>query len=206
MTTTLLQQKKLHHQRNLRQLQQHSMANDVYNNYRSKINNGRFPHSRLNQPVMTARMRKRRCFADKELEIAMEEQDKKPAIEIEPHHSHQKDYFERNNKDIHKPMPTFSHGAMDILRNAHAHDQKHLKSVTQQYFPVQLPFIPYFGTLPVITNPFVTHPIFLNGTLLQTRQFYDKKSDLRMVSESSKTIPKKKKYSSFSVDSIIGKR
>ncbi|XP_060081706.1 doublesex- and mab-3-related transcription factor dmd-4-like [Ylistrum balloti] len=72
--TQILQQRKLL-QRNLRSLQQHSMPRDVLSKYRCKpaIYNSEEKHL---PPIFNERMRKRRCFADKELELAMFERER----------------------------------------------------------------------------------------------------------------------------------
>ncbi|XP_074641389.1 uncharacterized protein LOC141899133 [Tubulanus polymorphus] len=75
--TTLLQQRKIL-QKNLRSLQQRSLSTDILKSYRLKPQAGLVTSeviaSRI--PVMNERMRKRRCFADKDLEIIMYERER----------------------------------------------------------------------------------------------------------------------------------
>ncbi|XP_013397304.1 doublesex- and mab-3-related transcription factor 2 [Lingula anatina] len=67
----LLQQRKLLH-RNLRSLQQHSLSKEILETYRNRLHILPPPEAlRSIMPLMNERMRKRRCFADKDLEVAM---------------------------------------------------------------------------------------------------------------------------------------
>ncbi|XP_041359971.1 doublesex- and mab-3-related transcription factor 2-like [Gigantopelta aegis] len=71
----LLQQRKLL-QRNLRSLQQHSLSRDILTSYRSRLHALPPPEAlRTMVPYLNERMRKRRCFADKELEMVMLERE-----------------------------------------------------------------------------------------------------------------------------------
>ncbi|PVD23040.1 hypothetical protein C0Q70_16302 [Pomacea canaliculata] len=73
---TLLQQRKLL-QRNLRALQQHSLSREILAAYRSRMHVLPPPEAlRSVAPFMNERMRKRRCFADKDLEAAMIERER----------------------------------------------------------------------------------------------------------------------------------
>ncbi|CAF0773027.1 unnamed protein product [Didymodactylos carnosus] len=70
----LLEQKRLAVQRNLRQLQESSITRDVIKNLKARLPHGN-DNNRFSQPILNDRLRKRRCFADKELE----------ALTIKPH-------------------------------------------------------------------------------------------------------------------------
>ncbi|CAF0830208.1 unnamed protein product [Didymodactylos carnosus] len=63
----LLEQKRLAVQRNLRQLQESSITRDVIKNLKARLPHGN-DNNRFSQPILNDRLRKRRCFADKELE------------------------------------------------------------------------------------------------------------------------------------------
>ncbi|KAK3603675.1 hypothetical protein CHS0354_023271 [Potamilus streckersoni] len=78
--TTMLQQRKMI-QRNVRQLQQRDIAREILTAYGSRV----FSIPSVEPlksvlPFMNERMRKRRCFADKELEIAMLEREQHTEI------------------------------------------------------------------------------------------------------------------------------
>ncbi|KDR12922.1 hypothetical protein L798_12877 [Zootermopsis nevadensis] len=66
----LLAQKRLY-QKHLRSLQQSSLARDILQGYRQRL--GRFPtpNGTLLPPFLSDRIRKRRAFADRELETAL---------------------------------------------------------------------------------------------------------------------------------------
>ncbi|XP_033738864.1 doublesex- and mab-3-related transcription factor A2-like [Pecten maximus] len=76
--TQILQHRKLL-QRNLRSLQQQSVSRDVLTKYKTKpaVYNSDGKHL---PPIFNERMRKRRCFADKELELAMFERERQNEI------------------------------------------------------------------------------------------------------------------------------
>ncbi|KAK7100201.1 hypothetical protein V1264_023190 [Littorina saxatilis] len=72
----LLQQRKLL-QRHLRSLQQHSLSRDILAAYRNRMHALPPPEAlRTMTPYMNERMRKRRCFADKDLEMVMIERER----------------------------------------------------------------------------------------------------------------------------------
>ncbi|KAH9488287.1 hypothetical protein Btru_063825 [Bulinus truncatus] len=74
---TLLQQRKIL-QRNLRSLQQHSLSREILSNYRSRQHSLPTPDDvKSMSPYINERMRKRRCFADKELEMVMMERERR---------------------------------------------------------------------------------------------------------------------------------
>ncbi|KAL3868148.1 hypothetical protein ACJMK2_040982 [Sinanodonta woodiana] len=78
--TTMLQQRKMI-QRNVRQLQQRDIAREILTAYGSKVFS--VPSAdplKSMLPLMNERMRKRRCFADKELEIVMLEREQHTEI------------------------------------------------------------------------------------------------------------------------------
>ncbi|KAL8617986.1 hypothetical protein ACOMHN_058070 [Nucella lapillus] len=76
----LLQQRKLL-QRNLRSLQQHSLSRDILAAYRNRMHALPPPEAlRSMTPYMNERMRKRRCFADKDLEMVMLERERQLEI------------------------------------------------------------------------------------------------------------------------------
>lgn len=78
--TSILQQRKLL-QRNLRNLQQHTLSREILSSYRSRLHSLPPPESLRNAlPFMNERMRKRRCFADRELDVAMFEREKQAEI------------------------------------------------------------------------------------------------------------------------------
>ncbi|XP_064625288.1 doublesex- and mab-3-related transcription factor 2-like [Lineus longissimus] len=77
----LLQQRKIL-QRNLRHLQQHTLSREILQNYRSRVNALPPADAIRNMfPFMNERMRKRRCFADKELEAVMIERERQVEIQ-----------------------------------------------------------------------------------------------------------------------------
>eukprot|EP00106_Octopus_bimaculoides_P016614 XP_014784056.1 PREDICTED: uncharacterized protein LOC106879133 [Octopus bimaculoides] len=76
----VLQQRKLLH-RNLRNLQQHTLSREILSSYRSRLQCLPSPESiRGVLPYMNERMRKRRCFADKELEVVMYQREQEAEI------------------------------------------------------------------------------------------------------------------------------
>ncbi|KAK6188901.1 hypothetical protein SNE40_004982 [Patella caerulea] len=78
--SNLLQQRKLL-QRNLRSLQQHSLSREILAGYRTRLHALPPPESLRNMvPFVNERMRKRRCFADKELEMVMLERERQAEI------------------------------------------------------------------------------------------------------------------------------
>ncbi|XP_069128476.1 doublesex- and mab-3-related transcription factor A2-like [Argopecten irradians] len=76
--TQILQHRKLL-QRNLRSLQQQSVSRDVLSKCRQKPSFYDVGEKHL-PPIFNERMRKRRCFADKELELAMFERERQSEI------------------------------------------------------------------------------------------------------------------------------
>ncbi|XP_059151620.1 doublesex- and mab-3-related transcription factor 2-like [Physella acuta] len=77
---TLLQQRKML-QRNLRSLQQHSLSREILSNYRSRLHALPPPDVvKSMSPFVNERMRKRRCFADKELEMVMLERERRTEL------------------------------------------------------------------------------------------------------------------------------
>ncbi|OWF43062.1 doublesex- and mab-3-related transcription factor 3a-like [Mizuhopecten yessoensis] len=76
--TQILQHRKLI-QRNLRSLQQHTLSRDVLSKYKNKQTIYNADEKYL-PPIFNERMRKRRCFADKELELAMYEHERQHEI------------------------------------------------------------------------------------------------------------------------------
>ncbi|XP_050400861.1 doublesex- and mab-3-related transcription factor 2, partial [Patella vulgata] len=78
--SNLLQQRKLL-QRNLRSLQQHSLSREILAGYRTRLHALPPPEALRNMvPFVNERMRKRRCFADKELEMVMLERERQAEI------------------------------------------------------------------------------------------------------------------------------
>ncbi|XP_076353403.1 uncharacterized protein LOC143248681 [Tachypleus tridentatus] len=78
----LLEQKKMY-QRHLRNLQKSSLSKEILQNYRSRF----FPFASSEDPFrgggvpyLSERMRKRRCFADKELETVMYERERRAHV------------------------------------------------------------------------------------------------------------------------------
>ncbi|GFR82577.1 doublesex- and mab-3-related transcription factor 2-like [Elysia marginata] len=78
---TLLQQRKLL-QKNLRNLQQHSLSREILSNYRNRANSMQSSDigKSIMSPMINERMRKRRCFADKELEMVMLERERQAEV------------------------------------------------------------------------------------------------------------------------------
>lgn len=77
---SILQQRKLL-QRNLRNLQQHTHTREILSSYRSRLHSLPTPEALRNVlPYMNERMRKRRCFADRELEVVMFERERQAEI------------------------------------------------------------------------------------------------------------------------------
>uniref|UniRef100_X1ZYE5 DMA domain-containing protein n=1 Tax=Capitella teleta TaxID=283909 RepID=X1ZYE5_CAPTE len=77
----LLQQRKML-QRNLRNLQQHTLSRDILATYRARLHSLPPPEAlRSMFPYASERMRKRRCFADKELDAVMFEREKRAEVE-----------------------------------------------------------------------------------------------------------------------------
>ncbi|XP_012939103.1 uncharacterized protein LOC101850961 [Aplysia californica] len=77
---SLLQQRKVL-QRNLRSLQQHSLSREILTHCRSRLH--ALPPTdavKSMSPLVNERMRKRRCFADKELEVVMLEREQQAEL------------------------------------------------------------------------------------------------------------------------------
>ncbi|RUS73832.1 hypothetical protein EGW08_018400 [Elysia chlorotica] len=99
---SLLQQRKLL-QRNLRNLQQHSLSREILSNYRNRVQS--MQPSEMNKgvmsPLVNERMRKRRCFADKELEMVMLERERQAEVLANHRHTFHHVMHTRNQQIAH---------------------------------------------------------------------------------------------------------
>ncbi|XP_055887190.1 doublesex- and mab-3-related transcription factor 2-like isoform X1 [Biomphalaria glabrata] len=99
---TLLQQRKML-QRNLRSLQQHSFSREILSNYRSRLHALPPPEVvKSMSPFVNERMRKRRCFADKELEMVMLERERR--AEMTYHTTHPNSLLARTPQQTLTPL------------------------------------------------------------------------------------------------------
>ncbi|CAG5132431.1 unnamed protein product, partial [Candidula unifasciata] len=96
---TLLQQRKML-QRNLRSLQQHSLSREILSSYRSRLHALPAPQMiKSMSPMVNERMRKRRCFADKELEMVMLERERQTELKNQQlafHHAQRQAVIDRS--------------------------------------------------------------------------------------------------------------